>query len=204
MSARPTRSRYPSVGAYAATLPEGWSSWPEFQVRASLVIGLRDRGAFEGLEDLPDEITGRVRSLTNEAGWLPEVLSVGVFLAVRDARFGGPSGELDFLAWIDALNGEILQVEQTSRDIRSPADAVRWIPDVWSRFHRGSTMRVVARTEESAEIAFAHPPFLFPGAWMESRRRTLRSALARAGAVQPEVHAERDGERGTRFRLSWR
>lgn len=196
--------RYPSVSAYVTTLPDGWSSFAACEVNASLIFGLRERGVFDGLEGLPDAIASLIVGPPPESGWLPEVISVGVFLAVRDARFGGPAGEVDFLAWVDALNHEILHVEQSALLVTTPGDAVRFIPEVWARFHRGSTMTVVAQTKQTAEVAFAHPTFLFPGQWMESRRRTLVSALVRAGAAQPSVRAARDGDRGTRFHLSWR
>lgn len=195
---------YPSVDAYLATLCDGWSSFPECQVNASLVLGLRARGAFDGLDRLPEAIAAQLSGVVPETAWFPEVLGVGVFLAVRDARFPGLNGEHDFLMWVEALNHEILDAQQRALDARTPADAVHLLPGLWARFHRGTTMRVVAHGAQHAEIAFAHPPALFPREWTESRRRTLVSALVRAGAVQPEVRAAADGARGTTFRLVWR
>ncbi len=104
---------------------------------------------------------------------------------------------------MDALNHEVLHLQQTEIRVRCPAEAVQHFPMLWARFHRGSTMTIVARRERSAEVAFAHPPLLFPGAWMESRRRTLVGVLVRAGAVQPEVRATPDGAQGTRFAMYW-
>jgi hypothetical protein len=168
-----------------------------------LVGSLRERGVFDGLEELPEVLVKWVAPPAARAPWVPEIVSVAAFLAIRDARYPGAAGELEFLAWIDALNHKILDAELPSV-VATPSAAVEWLPAMWAHFHRGTTLTVALETERSAEIEFSHPRFLFPGSWMESRRRTLASVLARSGAVQPEVRASRDDEYGTRFVLSWR
>ena len=203
MSSPVIRPRYPELDAYAAALPDGWASFPECEVNAALVVGLRERGAFDGLEGLPAALHEAITGPLPESGWMPEVVSVGVFLAVRDARFPGPTGESDFLEWFEALNHEVLETQQQVLRVGDLATALPGLSAVWGRFHRGTTMTVVAQTANTAEVSFAHPPRLFPRAWMEARRRMLASALARAGAVQPEVSATVDGERGTAFSLTW-
>lgn len=203
MSSPVIRSRYPELDAYAAALPEGWASFPACEVNAALVVGLRERGAFDGLEGLPAELHAAITGPLPASGWMPEVVSVGVFLAVRDARFPGPTGEGDFLEWFEALNHEVLETQRQALRVGSPSAALPGLSAVWGRFHRGTTMTVVAQTKHTAEILFAHPPGLFPSAWMEGRRRMLGSALVRIGAVQPEVRATSVGERGTAFSLRW-
>lgn len=195
-------ARYPHVDAYLATLPSGWSSFPACEANPSLLLGLRDRGVFAGLA-LPPAINSYIGRPPTESGWIPEVISIGAFLAVRDARFSGASGEADFLAWFQALNDEVLDAQQRALAVTSPAEALRLLSAGWAHFHRGTTMTLAAQTKRSAVIAFGHPPHLFPPAWMESRRRMLASALAKSGAVQPDVRAATDREYGAVFRLFW-
>ncbi len=203
MSSPVLRPRYPELDAYAETLPEGWASFAECEVNAALVGGLRERGAFDGLDALPTELHAAITGPLPASGWMPEVVSIGVFLAVRDARFPGPTGESDFLGWFEALNHEVLETQQQALGIGSHTAALSELSAVWARFHRGTTMTVTARTPRTAEIAFAHPARLFPPAWMEARRRMLVGALVRGGAVQPEVRATVDAARGTAFSLRW-
>lgn len=193
---------YPSLDAYRASLPDGWASFPTCEASAALFVGLRERGVFEGLELAPALSRYVAGSLAADA-WLPEVVSVALFLAVRDARFPDSAGEQAFLAWFQALNAALLDAEYRAQPVASPQEALGSLSDTWARFHRGTSMTVTAHTAQTAEIAFAHPRLLFPPAWMESRRRMLMGALVRARAAQPEVLAAADGERGTIFRLSW-
>lgn len=200
----PTSSdaRYPHVDAYLATLPSGWSSFPTCEANPSLLLGLRDRGVFAGLA-LPPAIDAYISRPPTESGWIPEVISVGAFLAVRDARFSGHSGEADFLAWFQALNDEILDAQQRALAVTSPAEVLGLLSAAWAQFHHGTTMTLAVQTKRSAVITFAHPRHLFPAAWLESRRRMLASALVKSGAVQPDVRATIDSEYGAVFRLSW-
>jgi|GEM_PF-1093993 len=204
-------SPFATVGRYFEALPDGWDSFPAFVARASLLGSLRERGALDALEALPDRLLPRILldHLAATSEWLPEVVHVAMLLAVRDVRFGaGPRGDEDFQRWLDQLNRELLdQPENTGAMIvASPADYVPRLAAVWTTFHEGTPAVVVPLAPNRAVLTVSHPAVLFPAIALESRRRAFALALAKQGAVQPNVAVQTEvtgADARTAFDATW-
>jgi hypothetical protein len=185
---------FATVGRYFETLPHGWASFPGCVARASLLGGLRDRGALDALEALPEQLLPRVLldHLAATAEWLPEVVHVATLLAVRDARFGaGPRGDEEFQAWLSQLNRDLLDQPENSgaMEVTSSVELVPRLAAVWTTLHVGSPAVVARYSPNHASLTLTYPAALFPELAIESRRRAFALALAKQGAVQPMVAA---------------
>jgi hypothetical protein len=199
----------PTVESYRASLPQGWASFPACVARTSLVAGLRDRDAFEGIAGMPDELARAIERAGHEGEWHPEVLHVASLLAVRDAHFpSGPGGEAKFLAWMEQLNRELMSVpgHAGAFAVTTIDELVRRFPSIWNDIHQGTTFQVDALEPTSAVLTLTFPrPLLLPLS-LESTRRALAAGLAKAGAAQPVVALviEDDGPLSrARFCGSW-
>jgi hypothetical protein len=204
--ARRVSVAYPSVARYAADLPDGWSSFPSCQARASLLSGLRARGAFEGIVGLPVPLQ-RVVDGRLDGEWIPEVLHIGALLAVRDTLFAGEGGDDGFLEWMAHLNRQLMASPEHADvfEADAPVDVVRKLSAIWARFHRGISMQGEAH-ETHARAVLSSPRALLVPLSIEWTRRTLAVALAQAGAAQPEVTAEtafEGDEARTTFSARW-
>ncbi len=200
-----------TVGSYFDALPDGWASFPDFVARASLLGTLRDRGALDALEALPERLQPRVLldHLATTSEWLPEVVHVATLLAVRDVRFGaGPRGDEDFQRWLAQLNRDLLDQPENSGAmlVVSPAEYLPRLAAVWTMFHVGTPAVVVTHSPNRASLTVSHPASLFPAIALESRRRAFALALAKQGAAQPNVvvHTAVSGTDGqTAFEATW-
>lgn len=202
---------FATVERYFETLPEGWASFPQFVARASLLATLRDRGALDALEALPEQLQPRalLDSLSATSEWLPEVVHMATLLAVRDARFAaGPRGDEDFQRWLAQLNRDLLDQPENSGAmvVTSSAEYIPRLAAVWAMFHVGTPAVVATHSPNRASITIRHPASLFPAIALESRRRAFALALAKQGAAQPSVvvHTAVAGEEAqTDFDATW-
>lgn len=189
---RQREETFPTVSSYLEGLPHGWASFPRCVARASLLGVLRERGALDVLEGLPERLDGRtlLSYFTTDAEWLPEVVHVATLLAVRDGTFAGyPRADEDFHRWVSQLNRDLLGGAGyfPSLAVSRPQELLRGLPALWETAHIGTPMTVRVDSATSASITIAHPaPLLHPLA-LESRRRTLALVLAKVGMVQPVV-----------------
>jgi hypothetical protein len=186
---------YPSARAYLAGLPDGRRSYPSCEVSLELVMGLRERGALDGLDAL-------TASLEDDgSGWVPEVVFTAVLLVVKDVRFVGPDPEHAMISWIEAMNRRMV-VASSGPVFGGPSLALVHAPRVWARFHRGTEMEIRHLEETRAEVILRHPPGLWPSLVHEWRRRTFLAALASEGAALPSATCVRVAE-GSQFSLVW-
>lgn len=202
--------RYPSASAYLDALPDGWASFPACLARASLVGGLRDRGALDELDAFPQPLLALLDHIATDREWIPEVVHVATLLAVRDARFGaGPAHDEQFLAWMARLNRVLLggpKLVEAPLPV-TPEDRVSGLVDLWEDFHRGTPMTVCNHEPTSVQVVLTHPRQLFGLLSVESHRRTLALSLAKATPVQPHVTVRTEvsgDESRTVFTASWR
>ena len=206
----PERGAFPTTAAYFAALPDGWESFPSCLARAALLGTLRSRGALDALDTLPPPLQPLVGRLATDEDWLPEVVHVGALLAVRDARFSDSRrADDDFLAWMAQLNRDLLAGPMIADALGAagPTGLVPRFPELWQIFHRGTPATLVDCSPEHARFAVAHPRQLFPALAIETHRRTLAMAFAKAGAVAPHVATRTDvagDEATTMFEATWR
>jgi hypothetical protein len=199
--------QFATVEAYFDDLPDGWASFPRCVARASLLGGLRARGALDALEGLPARLRPLLSHLTAEAEWLPEVVHVAALLAIRDAPFG-PRDDDAFLAWMGQLNRELLGGPELGGVIAivTAAELVPRLPAMWELYHAGTPLMVDEHSATHARLVLAHPRRLFPPLSLESHRRTFALLLAKAGA-QPSVTmrtAVSGEDARTLFEARWR
>ena len=183
---------FATIGRYFDALADGWASFPGFVARASLLGTLRERGALDALEALPERLQPRalLDHLATTAEWLPEVVHVATLLAVRDVRYAaGPRGDEDFQRWLAQLNRDLLDRPEHSDAmlVASPAEYLPRLAAVWTMFHVGTPALVVTHSPNRASLTLSHPAALFPAIALESRRRAFALALAKQGAAQPNV-----------------
>ena len=202
---------FATVGRYFDALPDGWDSFPSSVARASLLGTLRDRGALDALEALPERVQPRflLDHLSTTSEWLPEVVHVATLLAVRDVRFGaGHRGDEDFQRWLAQLNRDLLDRPENSdaMKVASPTEYLPRLAAVWTMFHVGTPAVVVTHSTNRASLILSHPASLFPAIALESRRRAFALALAKQGAAQPNVvvnTAVSGPEAKTSFDATW-
>lgn len=197
----PQRNEKPSPGlptltSYLAGLPHGWRSYPECEARASMLGRLSSIGILSELDALPADVRSAIHGI-GETDWIPEVVHVGVLLALRDLRFG-PSGEEAFLAWLAKLNREIMP----ERVVGGPMEAARQMPRIWAELHRGTTLVLADVSEHAARFVARHPPDLFTPLSHRWRRHAVHAFLSRAGAVQPRS-IERPAPDGSVIEMTW-
>jgi len=202
--------RYPTVTAYFDALPAGWASFPHCRARAMLLGGLRGRGALDALDALPARLRPILEHLAAATDFVPEVVHVGTLLAVRDARFGGRAhADDEFLEWMAQLNRELLGAlpQAGALSAASPVDLLPHLPTIWSNFHEGTPITLLARSASAMSVAIAHPRLLYPHLALEWHRRTLALTLAKADAVAPAItmRTEVDGDDArTIYDATWR
>jgi hypothetical protein len=170
--------RRPLLTAYLEQLPAGLASFPSCEASSVMLRGLVQRHALAGLDSLPREALAAL-SMIDRTEWLPEVVHVAAMLALRDARFHDDEA---FLAWTGKLNREVMLDHATSS-----AEALRLVPQIWSRLHRGTTVELFDLAEHSGTLLTRHPHALFAPLIKEWRSRAVLAFLARAGAVQPRA-----------------
>jgi hypothetical protein len=197
---------YPSVARYLAALPDGWASYPSCKAHVTVVASLRERGAFDDLGGLPEPLA-RVLAGELDSEWIPEVVHIGTLLLFRDARFGGADGEEAFLAWMTDLRRQLMASDAHASAFAAsePAEVVAKLPQLWSRFHQGTSWRVEA-AGPPARVVHWSPRGVFVPLWAAWIRRIILIALAKGGAAQPEVTAEmthEGAETRTVFTLRW-
>lgn len=201
---RREREALPRMAAYLAALPAGVRSFPDCQADAALLRGLVAAGAVEGLALGGDlrRVVGRAAS--GAEGWVPEVAHVAVLLALRDARFAGPGGDEALVRWLaEASRPLVAAGPEGGRAARDAAAAVRDVPEVWARHHRGTPIEVLEVGARRAHLLHHHPDAIFPRLAHEWRRRVVLSMLARAGAARPVVTASARPGVGTAITLAW-
>lgn len=188
--------RHPTAEAYEASLPDGWASYPACRARASLLAGLAGIGVLEGL---PAPLEAWVARLARET-WIPEVVHVGVIVALRDVRFRpGSTGEDDFVAWLTKLNREVMPYLPGE----APEGVLRRLTGTFAALHEGTTLVLTDAGSGHARLEAGHPPNVFPPLMRRCRRVAMLAYLSRAGAVQPDA-IERDVPGGSVAEITWR
>jgi hypothetical protein len=155
------------------------------------------RGALDGIQGLPEELARHLDPLP--APWLPEIAHVALILAIRDARFTGPTGEDAFAAWLHRLNADLLP----DRSDIGPSKAVHFFPALWAGLHEGTTLEVLDAGPTHALLASLHPEPIFPALANRWRRDAIAGYLVRAGAVQPRVSERGRIEGRTHIAITW-
>jgi len=182
---------YRTALGYYQQLPEGWASFPNCVANASLLAAQRARGGIDGLvDDAPPPLRKLAEYMTPTARWIPEVVHVAVVLALRDSRFGpGPEEDEAFLGWLAKVNREILDAPGIAASVAAigPTAVLPYLPVLWNEFHVGCTLSVEHAEDTRALLVVDHPTAIFHRLSIETHRRTLAVALAKAGAAQLEI-----------------
>lgn len=182
---------YRTVLGYYERLPDGWASFPTCVANASLLAAQRARGGLDNLFDgAPPPLRKLAEYLTPNARWIPEAVHVAIVLALRDARFGpGPAEDEVFLGWLAKVNREILDGPGIAASVAAigPSTVLPYLPVLWSEFHVGCPLVVEHAEGTRAKLVVTHPTAIFHPLSIETHRRTLAVALAKAGAAQLEI-----------------
>ena len=141
---------------------------------------------------------------------LPEVVHVATLLAVRDVRFGaGPRGDEDFQRWLAQLNRELLdQPESTEamtvanpRRLRALVSQAVWIGVSTTGTPVGRRRALSEPRRRSPVVASRRSSF--PRSRSSLAVAHSRCALAKQGAVQPNVALDDRGHRSARARTAF-
>ena len=198
----------PSLAEYERALPDGWSSFPECQAKATLV---RTLAADPSLRR--DELPAALREVLDDpppvTAWVPEINVVGMLVAVHHehAHAGNTAA---FLEWMAERNRELLGGAAYAPMLRATTGEklVKNVAKAWERLHRGTELAVrgeVERngTEHSASLMLTAPPGLYPGISSHIHGISFRVLLETAGGREVRVRhvVHRPGH--TEYLLAW-
>lgn len=200
--------KLPSLSSYLERLPRGLDSYPDVVVKASVY---RDSLASLSLDDclgvLPDELRELVTHPLPVTAWVPEVRSLSILIAVRDRHFPQTEAGVDaYEEWVFERNYRLLRrpLYRALFMLLSPERLISGVERRWSAFRRGTSLRVVERSEGRADLAITHPENLFDHTVRRGMCGAFRAASVAAGARDVTAEVVDVAERETRVRVCWR
>jgi hypothetical protein len=198
----------PSLADYERALPDGWSSFPQCEAKATLVRTLATDPSLRR-----DELPAALREVLDDpppvTAWVPEVHVVGMLVAVHHehARAGSAAA---FLEWMAERNRELLGGAAYAPMLRASTSErlVKNIATAWERLHRGTELAMrgeVERdgSEHTAALMLDAPPGLYPSISSHIHGISFRVLLEAAGGRDVRVRhvVHRPGH--TEYLLAW-
>lgn len=192
----------PSAAEYERGLPDGWGSFADCQVKAALV-----RAAASETALLEAELPAPLRALVDDpplvTAWVPEVLHVGLVLALHEAlvREDRAAG---FLDWVAERHRELL-AGAYAPTVRGPKGErmLKALPAAWERFHRGTEMMIDGLEGDTASVLLSSPPGLYPAFVSQMQGTALRVVLEVSGARDVSVRHRLQRPGLVAYDLSW-
>ena len=163
----------PSLADYERALPDGWSSFPQCEAKATLVRTLATDPSLRR-----DELPAALREVLDDpppvTAWVPEVHVVGMLVAVHHehARAGSAAA---FLEWMAERNRELLGGAAYAPMLRASTSErlVKNIATAWERLHRGTELAMRGEVERDGS---EHTAARRPVSTRASRRTSTASA----------------------------
>lgn len=196
---------YQSVEAYLAGLPAGLASHPRCMAKGSLLRdALRLRPIAPPQGSLPEPILALIEQPPAVNAWVHEVAFNAAVLAIYDEAFGGR--DLDgFEDWVCDFNRDLFRrpVYRVLFALVSPSRLVALSASRWSAFHRGTSLLILERSEESARLRVEFPRGLFVRPMLRAISGGVRAAVTVAGATEVVSELETIAETSAEYSLRW-
>ncbi|MCA9606544.1 MAG: hypothetical protein KC619_13155 [Myxococcales bacterium] len=195
----------PRLERYLARLPDGWASYPECTIKATLV-----QAAFAAIPEgsmgrLPAPLLARASERVLSTSWAPEVEMIAIIHAAVDLRSETPGGEAALWEQVTQENVALFQRKEYRPLIRAgnPGRAIEHLSRSWNLFHRGTTFECLETTPGRVVLLHTYPHLLFPSLALRMRSASLQGILIACGATDADMREEALGPGRTRYVATW-
>jgi|LNFM01.1.fsa_nt_gb hypothetical protein len=196
----------PETCAYIDALPDGLASFPQCEVKGSVVRQIVEGVDRSLLSALPEQSRALIAEPPPVSAWVREV-PVNVLLIATAEHLVRVSGRRD--AMIERAFDASQQLLSTPLYkilflVVSPERLIAGVDRRWNALRRGSRLELLSHSAQSAQLRAHFPTGLYTRSLLELRAASMRAALACAGARGAEVElAAFVGDR-VDFLCSWR
>jgi hypothetical protein len=200
-------SDFPQLDAWIDGLPRGLLSYPECEVKGSILRTMVGEPFFRAMAPrLPDALRFAIESPPLASQWVPEVHQLGLMLAVADAHFASAGGEAAFLGWGDRASLAMLRspLYRVVFAVGGPKLLLHGLSRRAQTLRRGTTFDLRDQGEGWAIVDFGFPRGLYTTLLLKARARSMRGALEAAGGRQVAVHMTDVGSTRVTFRVEYR
>jgi hypothetical protein len=200
-------SSFPHLDAYVARLPNGFDSYPQAELKASVLhnfFGDDKKLLSHHASKLPAPVRALIEKLPAESAWVRECHATGLFMALIDAELHGEDAFIDFAyrknkKLLDSIAYRIL-----FRVLR-PRTVVNGAVSRWDVFHRGGvTLELVDVADDAASIRLRYPAHLVPPVMARAYTTAFRAAIELAGAKGCSVDLVASDDASATFVARWR
>jgi hypothetical protein len=197
------RQRFPSMVTYLGLLPRGLDSYPNCQVKASLLHSLKTDLPLDSLvESLPSALQEIVTQPPPVSSWIPEVYFRALLRASFDSFF---RDRRKYVAWgyeaqrrvlSSPLYRPLFMVMSTERGFRLASSR-------WENFHKGVSL-TVHMGERGGRIVFEFPAHLLTLFDLEVTMCGIRVALELIGARDVQLSELAENATSMSGLVTWR
>lgn len=177
--------------AWLAGLPHGLDSYPECQVKGSLLRRLAKSQTLQPHADkLPAELCAWLASPPLVSVWVPEVHLFAMLHALRDLVYDEPALHAFLSAGIERMISS--PIYRIMFLVVSPKRLLHGIGRRWDQFHRCTTMTVLRDYESAIDVRVDHPAGLYSDTIRGLTAATFLTAVTAAGGRGYRVEAMHD------------
>ena len=186
----------PRTTAWLAGLPFGLDSYPECQVKGSLLRRLvKSQTLQPHAPRLPAELCTWLEAPPLVSAWVPEVHLFAMLHAVRDLVYDEPELHAFVSSGIERMISS--PIYRIMFLVVTPKRLLHGIGRRWDQFHRGSTMTVMRDAGSTIDVCVEHPPDLYSATIRGLIAATFLTTVTAAGGRGYRVEAMHDESTAT-------
>jgi uncharacterized protein (TIGR02265 family) len=194
----------PSVARYLELLPDGEASYPECQVKASVLRSSLDERPLGRDVPLPPAVRALVDHPPPVSVWVPEVHFNCTMLAVHEVHFAPPL-DAGYLDWVYERNVRLFKTPlyRALFLVLSPERLLVGLEKRWASFRRGTELRLAWQAPRDIELHIITPPNHYPQLVVDGMAQALRAAVSCAGAKNVRVDGAPISPTTVSCRIRW-
>lgn len=182
---------FPSLEAYLRQVPDGFDSFPQCSLKASVI---RDALSSKPIADdpsLPTPIRAFLQNPPPVSTLVPEVLSNAMLFVLYDVHFGA-LGQQAMCDWLHASTVQLLRTPlyRILFAVMSPERLLTGVAQRWSAFRRGSELTLTDKKDGFARLRLVHPAGLHTDLTVFLLTAGFRAAIDCSGAREVRVDVE--------------
>ena len=188
---------------YLEAMPDGLSSLPEVQQKATVVASFVQGTRIERhLDVLPPELARHVRGPLTPTAWLPEVQVHALYLAISELCFESERAWLDFAyqANLRLLSGPLYAILFR---MLGPRRIATGVASRWGQLHRGTSLSLVSFEGSTATVGLEVPPHHLPTLMAQGYATAIRAAFEVAGCQRVKVDCVERSSQRVEFVATW-